>query len=173
MMSDRLGTVMILAIIIIGLIYLARNGKINSEHLAPSHGDGPNIPYIRLYEGFNYQNLAYSYTPGNIDYTTPAGAIKGYLRLIIPVNLKSVDISLPKLGTQIDQIRRVEIWGMDQHDDNIASIESSFYNSYLEPEFAMKANPARYKHLIRVLPGDRVRKEIDEPVKKIFIVAIL
>lgn len=129
-------------------------------------------PYIKLYEGYNFTNLTYNFAPKHIDYTT-TDIIRGYLRQILRCNLKSVDINLPRVGGEYDQIRRVEIWAMDQIDNNTASVEAGFYNSYLMPESELRANPGKFKQLIRVLPGNHVKLEITEPVKKIFVIAIV
>lgn len=129
-------------------------------------------PYIKLYEGYNFTNLAYNFAPEHIDYTV-TDIIRGYLRQILRCDLKSVDINLPKVGGEYDQIRRVEIWAVDQIDNNTASVEAGFYNSYLMPESELRANPGKFKQLIRVLPGNHVKLEITEPVKKIFLIAIV
>ena len=168
-------SILILCLLILITLFLADKGYF--ERLAGSpdllQGDGdPTKPYIMLYEGFNFQNLAYSYSPGQIDYDDTS-TIRGYLRQIIKCNLKSVDINLPKMGNQYDEVRRVELWGVDERDNSIASVESDFYNSYLEPELELRSNPARYRQLIRALPGDHVRVDIADPIKKVFVIAIM
>lgn len=125
--------------------------------------------YMKLYEGFDQKDLAFEFAPF-IDYTNNVG--QGFLREIIKINLKSVDINLPRLGNQYDEIRRIELWAVDDTNEN-ASMESSFYNVYLEPEYTFRANPARYQRIIQVLPGDHAKLDIVEPVKRVFVIAIL
>jgi len=118
--------------------------------------------YIKLYEGYNFQNLAY-------DLSLNTGE---YMKQILRVNLKSIDIQIPKLNDKYDEIRRVEIWSVSDGDNN-ASLESGFYNSYLEPESELRANPAKYRQVVQVLPGQNVKIDIAIPVKKIFLIVNL
>jgi hypothetical protein len=131
----------------------------------------PDRAFIRLYEGYGARNLAFEYSP-EIDYEHGEGVGQGYIRRIMPINLKSVDIYLPPIGNRYDEIRRIEIWSVDR-DDVTASTESGFYNSYLQPESELRANPAKFQQLVRALPGDHLRVDIVEPVKKIFLIAII
>jgi hypothetical protein len=173
---DKIFSILILCFLILTTLFLADKGYFERLTGSPDSSDASNgdatKPYIMLYEGFNFQNLAYSYSPGQIDYDDTS-TIRGYLRQIIKCNLKSVDINLPKIGNEYDEVRRVELWGVDERDNNIASVESDFYNSYLEPELELRSNPARYRQLIRALPGDHVRVDIADPVKKVFVIAIM
>jgi hypothetical protein len=128
-----------------------------------------------LYEDYKQQKLAYIYAPEKINYDSMDIA-RGYLREILKINLKSFDINLPiatNNDTAYNNIRRIEIWAMNQNDSSIASIESNFYNSYLEPQIEFRANPAKYKMLTQVLPGNHVQMDVLEPVKKIFVLAIM
>jgi hypothetical protein len=123
--------------------------------------------YIRLYEGFGNHNLAYEFYP---DSPEAARIGNGYIKQLLRVNLKSVDINLPKVGNGLDDIRRVEIWSVGNEDID-ASTESGFYNSYLEPESELRANPAKYRNILRVLPGERLKIDMALPIKKIFLIA--
>lgn len=117
-------------------------------------------PWIRLYEGF-YQNKLYL----NFESKQPL-----YVRKMFKINLKSVDIFIPLLGDGLDNIRSVKIWSI-YPDSLVASSESDFYNPYTEPDFARRANTAKYKLILDVRAGQRVLQDITEPVKKIFIYA--
>lgn len=128
--------------------------------------------YVRLYEEFDQKSPGFIFEP-NIDYANKIG--DGYYRDMMRVNLKSVDINLPKLGGDYagyDKVRRVEIWSV-YGDAPSASLTADFYNSYLEPEFALRANPGKYKPILRVLPGQHVVANFSEPIKKILLIAIL
>jgi len=129
-------------------------------------------PYVALYEGYNHKNLAYHFAPHSIDYNS-YDINRGYIRQIIKCNLKSLDINLPRIGNAYDTIRRVDIWAVDERDNSTASSESGFYNSYLEPDLELRSNPSRYRKIIQVLPGNRVKMEITKPVKKIYLIAII
>jgi len=116
--------------------------------------------YIRLYEGFEYNDLQAEYTDS--------------VRNIIKLNLKSYEISLPKLGTSLDSARKVELWSVDDGaNDNIASSVSGLYNSYLEPEEELRANPARYQNIVTVRPGQTVRANLRFPVKKVYVISVI
>jgi hypothetical protein len=143
-----MGTVIVILIILIIIFYLAKR----KEHMTDIRSN------IMLYEGFDQKNLAYSESlkPGE------------YIKKMVRINLKSVDINLPKLGDKYDEIRRVEIWAMNNEDVN-ASLESGFYNSYLEPEIEFRANPAKYRKILRVLPGEHLVMNMTVPIKKIML----
>jgi hypothetical protein len=163
-----------LSIIIICLIILFVFIKSQQENFIMPP---PTNTYILLYEGYNQQNLAYVYTPGNIDYNS-SDIMRGYLREILKVNLKSFDINLPAVGQAqqndaYNRLRKIEIWAMDTTDNSVASSESGFYNSYLEPDIEHRANSAKYKMVTQVLPGQHVKMDVLAPVKKIFIIAIM
>jgi hypothetical protein len=112
--------------------------------------------YIRLYEGFNQKNLALELMPGV------------YYKDILPINLKSVDINLPDiLGGNHN--RKIEIWSM-YAGSPISSTEAAFYNSYLEPEVELKSNSAKYHFILQVLPGQHVRMNMDQVIKKILLI---
>jgi hypothetical protein len=117
--------------------------------------EGGKGTYVRLYEGFGQKKLAYQ--------------TSGYDKIILPVDLKSVDIYLAQLGDERDAVRKVEIWSM-YDGSNSASTEASFYNSYLEPEVELRSNPAKYQLLIRVAPGEHLRADLIRPVKKILLI---
>lgn len=113
---------------------------------------------VLLYEDFGQKKLAYSFQGS-------------YIKEQIKINLKSVDINLEKVNETYDKVRRVEIWRIG--DSEVSSSESDFYNSYLEPEYALRANPARYTLIARVFPGQRLKADIVEPVKKIWLFAFM
>src|SRR5271165_4343847 len=80
-------------------------------------------PYILLYEGYNFKNLAYRFAPGNINHNND-NIGRGYIRQILKCDLKSLDINLPKMDSEFDKIRHVEIWAVDQKDNSTASSET-------------------------------------------------
>lgn len=106
--------------------------------------------YIKLYEGFGQQKLAF---------TTNCKKLKQ----VIKINLKSADIDLSQNG-----IRKVEIWSI-YGGENTASLESDFYNTYLEPDYALRANPGKFKKILVVKAGEHVKVDILVPVKKILL----
>lgn len=123
--------------------------------------------YIRLYEGFEFKNLAWEYQP-KMDIEHPP---QSYVKQIIKINLKSFDINLLAYGIpRYDQIRRIEIWSV-YDGNNTASSESDFYSSYIEPEYALRANPGKFERIVRVLPGQRFKLNVEIPIKKILLFA--
>lgn len=143
------------------LNYAKKIADVMRERLEADRGEEA---HIKLYEAPGQERLAFLFSP-------PAGE-PGYVREIMPMNLKSVDISLPRVGEPFDQIRRVEIWSIN-HGSNIASLESGFYNTYLEPDYALRANSAKFTKVLTVLPGQHMRADIALPVKKIMLYAVL
>lgn len=124
------------------------------------------IPFIRLHESFNLKNLVFDYEPVFDDPTSM------YLRTVVKANIKSIDINLPKKNDGLDSIRTVEIWNI-YNGDNTASSESDFYNMFTEPDFARRANDAKYKLITKVSAGNRIVLNVDEPIKKVFVYARL
>jgi hypothetical protein len=121
--------------------------------------------FVRLYEGVNQTDLAFKFEP-EIDYDEKIG--NGYLRLIMPISLQSVDINLPRVSPEFDPLRFVKIWQVFGN-DTLASTESGFYNMYTEPDWARRTNSAKYKLLIEVAAGEHVVANISDVVRRIFI----
>ncbi len=142
----------------------------NPEDLSSQKPALPGKSYIRLYEAFNQEDIGFEFAP-DIDYLNQTG--NGFYRAVVKMNLKSIDINLPKTGIPTyDQIRKVELWSVypgmvDQ------STESDFYNSYLEPDWALRANSAKYRLICRVLPGNSLKVDMIEPCKKVWVIASL
>lgn len=121
-------------------------------------------PYVRLYEDYQKKDLAYEFSP-------PSG--RGSHRQFMRIQLKHVEAYLPKTSVgPYGQIRRIAIWSVYGGAPN-ASLLSTFYNAYLEPDTELRANPARYKKLVEVKPGERVSLDITDPTKQIFLYAIM
>jgi hypothetical protein len=167
--------VLILAVLILIFLFFSSKGYFEKFSTEGPEDIPDSKSYIFLYEGFNQNNLAFKFVP-EVNYdlgsTSKRGLENGYIKQIIKINLKSIDINLPKLNNKYDEIRHVEIWAIDD-ESNISSVESDFYNSYLEPEYAMRANPGRYREVLRILPGTHAKLDIAQPAKKIFLTAIL
>jgi hypothetical protein len=140
----------IIIVLLLLLCWYTYNHGMSTEHMSIGG-------WVRLYEKPNSQGLAFDY----------AGLPGSYYKQIMPINLKSVDIYLPPNGNKSDEIKRVEIWSLGGA--NNSSLLPGFYNSYLEPENELRANPAKYHMVLRVLPGQHVVQDITVPVKKIML----
>lgn len=121
-------------------------------------------PYVKLYERFNQKNLIFDFQPLLSD----PGAL--HLRKMVKVDVKSIDLNLPLKGDNLDDARTIKIWNI-YNGDNTASSESDFYNCYTEPDFARKANSAKYQLLIDMKAGTRIKLNFEIPIKKVFIYA--
>jgi len=122
--------------------------------------------YIKLYEKFNFHDMVWEANPR--DRTN----YNGYVKQMVKINLKSFDINLQAYNNEYDSIRKVELWNV-YDGENTASLESDFYSSYLDPEYALRANQAKYDLITRVLPGQHVKINVDKVIKKIIVIAIL
>ncbi len=123
-------------------------------------------PYIKFYDTYNKKTLIYKFEPIISD------RANNYLRKIFKINLKSLELNLPKREDGSDDQRTIEIWSM-YPDSNTSSLQSDFYNSYTEPDYGRDANPGKYKLLVKLKAGEKVSANIMEPVKKIFVFARL
>lgn len=130
------------------------------ERLTSLYPDSIPTSYIKLYESPGQKDLAFKYETNKV----------GFVREVMPMNLKSVDISLPLWGTPYDELRRVDIWSIN-HGDNLASLEADFYNIYLDPDYALRANSAKYTKVLSVLPGQHVKVDMIVPIKRILLYA--
>jgi len=119
-------------------------------------------PFVKLYEGFNQKDLIFVFQPLLND---PAAL---YLKYIFKGNVKSVDINIPLSNDNLDNTRKVQIWNI-YDGDNMASSESDFYNTYTEGNISLRANPGKYKLLLDMCAGNRIKLNISEAVKKILI----
>jgi len=125
---------------------------------------GEDQPYVRLYEDYQKKDLAYEYSP-----VSGHGSHRQFMR----ISLKHVEAYLPKTNSgPYGQVRRIAIWSVYGGAPN-ASLLSTFYNAYLEPDTELRANSARYKKLAEIKPGQRVSLDITEPTKQIFLYAIM
>lgn len=161
-MNQKVTAIIILCIVILIVLFAGAKsyeGMDVDRGLDPGAND-PDNTIIELYEDYSKEKLAFRYVG------------RGYLKDQLRINLKSVHVYLPKLNNVYDEVRRVEIWGMNQG-DNLASEAANFYNSYLEPEIQFRGNPAKYQQILQILPGDHVKLDIIEPVKKIFLIAVM
>lgn len=136
-------------------------------------------PSVKLYEGPYGRDLAYDFTPR----TTDVG--EGYMRIIMPISLQSLDINLPLRDPALepgdmpnitsrsyDPQRFVQVWAVFG-DDTVASTESGFYNAYTEPDWARRANSAKYKLIAAVAPGERLVANVQIRVRRIFLICNL
>ena len=157
---------LLLAIFIVILILLLHR---NSENLTDKITLEPISlqkttpkPFIKLYEEFNENGLVFDFQP------VLNARTSNFLRKILRVNLKSMDLNLPIQKDCMDDERRIEIWSVYD-----SSTVSDFYNSFTEPDFAKKANPAKFKLIANVKAGERLNVNVMDPVKKIYIFARL
>jgi hypothetical protein len=134
------------------------------DPIADSLKDPSIRPYVRLYSDYKGQNLEYEYMPRT-------GF--GYDRQVLRIPLKHIEIYLPSLDEgPVNQTRFVEIYNIYGGKPN-ASTLSSFYNTYLDPDWEMRANRGKYKLLVRALPGDRISMDVTEPVGQIIVSAVI
>lgn len=119
-------------------------------------------PSVKLYEGPFGRGLAYEFTPQTSDVS------EGYMRLAMPLSLQSLDINLPLVDPAHDPQRYVRIWAL-YGDDTLASSESGFYNIYTEPDWAHRANPAKYRLVAAVAAGERLVANVGIRVRRVLI----
>lgn len=152
--------VSLIVILILLLIFLFSNSEkfVNPTIQA--------TPFVRLYERFNQKNLIFDLTPVLQDPTSM------YFRDIVKAEIKSMDLNLPLKHDNLDDARKIEIWSV-YPGDTTSSSESDFYNPFTEPDYARRANSAKYKLLVDMKAGNRIKLNLDEPVKKVFIYARL
>jgi hypothetical protein len=156
---------LIIVILILIILYLLKN----KEHLyepvdievIPTKASSKKA-YIKLYDQFNKESLIFNFEP------LLAAPANNYIRKIVKVNLKSIELNLPKKNDGNDDYRVIEIWSM-YPGDTTASMESDFYNSYTERDNGRTGNPFKYKLLAKLKAGEKVSANIMEPVKKVFI----
>jgi hypothetical protein len=148
-------------VIVLLIICCSRVGT--SEHLSV---EGPALPgesYVRLYEGFAFNNEVFSKS------AEPGETL--YYRILKPINLKSIDINLSEGSKNENGIRGVSIWSVYPGDPTSSTEATGIYMStYTDPPYAFRANSPKYSHILTVEPGSHVRMELEEPVKRIFMV---
>lgn len=120
-------------------------------------------PYLRLYEDYKKQNLAYEFHP-----RSGHGAHRQFLK----INLKHIDAYLPLTNSgPYSSVRGMKIFSVYGGAPN-ASLLSSFYNPYLEPTFEFTANPAKYHQLLDLKPGQRASIDVTDPTHQIAIIVL-
>lgn len=120
-------------------------------------------PYMRLYEDYKKQNLAYEFLP-----RSGHGAHRQFMK----INLKHIDAYLPRTNSgPYANIRGMQIYSVYGGAPN-ASMLSSFYNPYLEPTFEFTANTAKYRQLLDLKPGQRASIDVTDPTHQIAILVL-
>lgn len=157
-------TAILIAAIILLVFLWPTSSSTRGEHLVAD----PRSSYVRLYEGFDFTNEVFTKT------TTPqAGNL--YYRILMPINLKSLDINVTKEPPFVGSTaapRGVSIWSVYPGDATASTVATGIYmDAYTDPAFAFRANsPYKYEHVVTVGPGEHVQMELEEPVKRIFMV---
>ena len=144
--------ILIAVIVAIVLIFMYRSPN---EHFSATTSALPGESYVRLYEGFKYTNLVFDKTGDGI-----------YYRILMPINLKSLDINLTSGAGKV-----VSIWSVYPGDVLASSVATGIYMSaYTDPWYAFTANSPKYQRVATVAPGTRLQMELEDPVKRIFMV---
>lgn len=123
-----------------------------------------NVNYVRLYEELDQAGLAFEFQP-NMNYGDKIG--NGYMRIIRPISLKSIDINVPRVSADYDPLRYVRVWQM-YGNDSTASTESGFYNAYTEPEWVTRSSP-KYQLIAIVLPGEHLVANVTDRVRRVLL----
>lgn len=120
-------------------------------------------PYLRLYEDYKKQDLAYEFNPRSGH---------GAHRQFVKINLKHIEAYLPRTNSgPYAQVRSMQIYSVYGGAPN-ASLLSSFYNPYLEPTFEFTANTAKYRQLLDLKPGQRASIDVTDPTHQIAIIVL-
>ena len=116
---------------------------------------GDNTGHVKLYESYNY-------TSGygrKWEFIGP-----GYMKKILRVSLKSLDIYVPPTG------KRVELWSINENDINASSESPGVV--YNLPEHELRAN-VKFNLIARVGPGQSLKKEITTNINRVLVIAEL
>lgn len=114
-------------------------------------------PYVKLYEGFNWKKRVFDVSLLEFP----------YLRLLKPINLKSFDIDL----TGAPASQSVELWSVYPNSAVSSTQATGIYTDiYREPEYAFRANTPKYQKIAEVKGGEILKENVDDVVKRVFIV---
>jgi hypothetical protein len=161
------GEILLAVVVILVLIIILRVPKSsgNAEHLTTIMDAKPGMSYVKLYEGFNYTHKVFD------KFTDSTGNL--YYRILMPINLKSLDINVTPTssGNATGEPRGVSIWSVYPGDQTASTEATGIYmDTYTDPTYAFRANSPKYQHVTTVEPGQHVRMELEDPVKRIFMV---
>jgi hypothetical protein len=122
--------------------------------LVTAQSDHP--PYVKLYEGFDHTDIVFD-----------ADVAKSpYLRLLRPIDLKSLDIDLRGASDSLT----VTLWSVYPQSATASTEATGVYSDvYREPEFAFRANSAKYEKIAEVRGGDALAANVGSVVKRVFI----
>ena len=155
---------LIIFLVIILIYYMYQT---NSEHYTIGSNPHPDVqptPFIKLYDSFQWKGLVFEHFP---EMNLPAYK---YVNTFYRGTVKSIDLNLPKQDDNLDSVRNIQVWGVNGS-DNLASSECDFYNPFTEPDWAKRANYVKYKLLGEVRAGERIRIDLNTPIKKVYIYA--
>ena len=120
--------------------------------------------FIKLYQNFNNNAMIFDYEPV-LDW--PTGL---YYKQQFRGVVKSIDLNLPKKNDGLDIYRTIELWSV-YGGTNISSEESDFYDPYMEPHLALKANSGKYQLIAKIEAGSRIKLNLTIPVNRVMIYA--
>ncbi len=104
--------------------------------------------YVRIYDEFKPEKSFQSFE------FTPLGRDPKFLKYIVRIPVKYIDIGLVPIGTNDDKYRKIELWGMYPRDQTASSLaEGVHHSAYQEPDWAHRAISTKYKLIMKILPG--------------------
>jgi hypothetical protein len=154
------------AVIVIVIIIVSRRARAGAEYFSEVTPALPNASFVRLYEGFNYTHEVFN---KNADSAKDQSL---YYRILMPIYLKSIDINVtPGDRDAKGNPRGVSIYSVYPGDVVASSVATGIYmDAYDDPAFAFRANSPKYQHVVSVKPGEHLRMELEDTVKRIFMV---
>jgi hypothetical protein len=148
------------AVIIVVIIVLLNISGSGAERFANPAGDA-GTSFVRLYEGFKLTNQVFDKSAQSNENL--------FERILMPVNLKSLDIQVALKDST--RSRGVAIWSVYPGMQTASTQATGIYmDAYDDPTYAFRANTPKYHHVVTVMPGEHKIVELDEPVKRIFMI---
>jgi len=167
-----MNSLLIFAVVIVLILILCNNSitrnGILREKLEIRRDAQIGGSYVKLYEGFDYTQQVFD--------KRASGSENLYYRILMPINLKSLDINVKQepssdAPAMLQQPRGVSIWSVYPGDVTASTEATGVYmDTYDDPAFAFRANSPKYQHIVTVQPGEQVKMELEVPVKRIFMV---
>jgi len=148
-------TFLIIAIVVVIMILIITTSQdVLRERLTDEISNHSTRGWVRLYEGWGQTSNPPESRKWELEETVDDGRFKK----MVHINLKSYDIAVPKDG-------HMTIWAI-YPESPLPGQSAGIYSAYTD---LYNANPAKYRKVVEISAGQRVRGSVDFPVKHIMV----
>ena len=157
MKSDNY-TFLIIAIVVAILIMIITTSRDVLEHIE-NKSNHTTSGWVRLYEGWDQKTNPPTSRKWIFEESAEFKNDPKKFGKILDIQLRSYDIAVPQKG-------KIELWAI-YPESLLPGQSTGFYSDFLNPYF--NAQPTKYRKIVDVQGGQRVRGNVDFPIKRVLV----